>query len=300
MNWFFYVIWSIISFLLATWVVFSCGWEKEKVKYNWILEEDNIPVVYNDYSKRNTKHRRFLFILGGLSYTLSAFVLHFLCYGVQNISTFTEYITRSVAYFIILTGLISQTSAIDTEITNKDDDKKNEIANVIQKTIMSIRRFFFERIIKREKKVYNKFVSEQIHIISNDSDLKNLFMLKCQSESWSKTLGISVEEYKENIANRLWDAFVQDVRFNEVTEEIFNNEFDKFNAKVIDIIRLFDNCTSEQVKNKEKQNQKKIDELIHMRNNLISAYGKNISGRLTVIDVNEYEESVCNNNVSSK
>ena len=300
MNWLFYGIWSIICLILSIWIVFICGWEEEKIKCNLLLSEYSVPTIYESYSKKNNKYRKLLFFLGGLTYTLAAFVLHFFCYGVQNIDSITDWITRSMPYIIILVGLISQTSINNIgELnssngnTNTTNNKHNEIANTIQKIIMSVRKFFFERIIKREKKTYNEFIAVQISRVSKNVHLQNLFILKCKSSSWSKTLGISIEQYEENIASRLWDAFIDDVRFNEVTEEIFTKEFEKFNANIIDIIRLFHNCNEEQIKGKEEKNQCKIDELRAKHDDIKKKYSEGIVNMLTEVDINSYSEIDC-------
>ncbi|MFR0781264.1 MAG: hypothetical protein ACLSH8_16910 [Zhenhengia sp.] len=284
MNWKFYGVWLTISFFVAFYVVFTCGWEDEKIKYHWIKQEDYVPRVYYWSIVKNTIQRIFIFAMCSILYMACVFAIHFSFYGIQNIETIEEYITRSISYVILLFILGNEIGSINKLM--QDDNIDIIKVDFLKKIIIKTRMFCFKRVIKHEKKTYNKFLSNQINKISKNEDLKNLFILKCQSNSWSRTLGISIDTYQENIANRLWDAFEQDIRFNEVVEEIFTKEFDKFDANIVDIIKLFNNCRKSNIKGKELKIKEKIDEL--KRKSIQKEFETYNNRSLKTVDINEY------------
>lgn len=287
MNWKFYGLWFTASFVFAFYVIFKCGWEEEKVKYHWITEEECIPSIYYWSIFKNTIHRIAMFAICSILYAICVFAIHFSFYGIQDISEVDEYITRSISYIILLYILGSEIGSVNKLV--QDNNIDTEKINFLKKIIIKTRKFCFKRVIKHEKKVYNKFLSMQIKRIDSDENLKNLFILKCDSSSWSKTLGISIDTYKENIANRLWDAFEQDIRFREVTEEIFTKEFNELNANIVDIIKLFDNFRKNNIKGKEEKNKEKISELMQKRKNVEDEFEIHNVAQLAEVDVATYE-----------
>ena len=288
LNWKFYGVWLTISFVFAFYVVFTCGLEEEKIKNNWIRAEECIPSIYYWCVIKNTMHRIFIFAICSILYAACVFAIHFSFYGIQNISTIDEYITRSISYVILLFILGNETGSINKLM--QDDKAEADKINFLKKIIIKTRKFCFKRVLQYEKKTYNKFLSNQINKISKDEDLKNLFILKCQSDSWSKTLGIPLNTYQENIANRLWDAFEQDIRFNEVVEEIFTKEFNEFDANKVDIIKLFGNCKRSELKGRESKNKDKINKLMSKRKKVQKEFEIHVSNSLKEVDVDSYTD----------
>ena len=293
MSFVFYGIWGIICFAVSYTGIFWAGWEQEKNKNNWILEEDVIPEIYVSYHKKCKRVKYKYFILGSLAYSVVVSGLHFSCYGdIEKMTTLGSWVTRSITYTIILVSLISQTK-IENNNEYNGSEKQKELMELARGIVLAIRKFSYSRIMVCERATYNLFVSDQIQRISKNEDLTNLFILKCQSESWSQTLNISLEEYRENIANRIWQSYVKDDRFNEIVEEIFTIEFHKLNVKIIDIVRTFHNCNEQEVKGKEEKNRKKIQSLIDDHNKIISSYGANNRVPLKEVDADMLKELEC-------
>lgn len=83
--------------------IFWAGWEEEKVKNNWLREEDVVPEIYKPYSKKVIRVKRIYFIVGAIVYTLVVSAIHFLCYGsIDEMETISSWLTRSVTYIILL------------------------------------------------------------------------------------------------------------------------------------------------------------------------------------------------------
>lgn len=288
MKFFFYGLWGVVCFMVAYGGIFWAGWEEEKTKNNWLREEDIIPEIYKPYNKKVVRIKRIYFSIGAIAYTLIVSAIHFICYGsIDEMVTISSWLTRSVTYIILLVSLISQ-SAIDTG--NTSNNRQKQLVELAKEITLSIRKFAYSRIMVSERKAYNLFVTDQIQKISRNEDLTNLFILKCWSDTWSKTLDISLEEYRENIANRIWQSFVKDDRFNEIVVEIFTVEFHKLNVKIIDIIRLFYNCNLEQVKGKEIRNKEKIQTLISEHDAILCEYETKYQMPLKEVDVNNLQE----------